>query len=66
MSNMLITLPDGSQLMVAIADGASVNTQAPISAPSVKYRDRMSGCWGLAFPVSERPHQERTIFIGEW
>lgn len=53
---VLTTLPDGQQIMFMSTD----------PEPYIKYRPSHGGSWGVAFPIDERPHQKRTVFVGEW
>lgn len=64
--NKTPTPPRLRQVLVTLPGGAQIMFQSTDPEPYIKYRPSLGGSWGLAFPVTERPHEECTIYIGEW
>lgn len=54
------------QVLISLADGAQVFLKTTDTDPTVQVRSRISGTWGLPFDKDVRPHQNGTVYVGEW
>lgn len=61
MAQVLITLPDGQQIIVqGVMDGQRADV-------TVHRRSRMSGTWSLPVPAAtNNPHEYDTFHVGEY